>query len=84
LKVASWEKLKRTPGSDANPSVCFESAALPAGFMGHVPVQILRDFDAGWLGLLVAFAVLIWVAALVVFKLGLRRYESGNLIVLRG
>jgi ABC-2 type transport system permease protein len=58
--------------------------ALPAGFMGHVPVQILRDFHAGWLGLLVLFAIVIWATALVTFKLGLRRYESGNLILLRG
>jgi ABC-2 type transport system permease protein len=58
--------------------------ALPAGFMGHVPVQILRDFDAGWLGLLALCACLIWLAALATFKAGLRRYESGNLIVLRG
>jgi ABC-2 type transport system permease protein len=58
--------------------------ALPAGFMGHVPVKILRDFDAGWLGLLALFACFSWAAALAVFRRGLRRYESGNLIVLRG
>jgi hypothetical protein len=33
---------------------------------------------------LLVFTLLIVSAALVVFRMGLRRYESGNLVVLRG
>jgi ABC-2 type transport system permease protein len=58
--------------------------AVPAGFMGHLPVEILRSLDAGRLALLVAFAALTWSIASALFSAGLRRYESGNLMVLRG
>lgn len=58
--------------------------ALPAGFIAHVPVGLLRDFDPAWFALLLGFVVLISALALVVFNAGLRRYESGKLVVLRG
>jgi len=56
---------------------------LPAGFVSTVPVELVREFD--WLRLLwlagaaAAFMGLgIWT-----FHRGLRRYESGNLMMLR-
>jgi ABC-2 type transport system permease protein len=51
---------------------------IPAGFIGYLPVELLRDFE--WQGLLaaVAGAVGYSVLAVVVFGKGLRRYESGN------
>jgi ABC-2 type transport system permease protein len=58
--------------------------AIPAGFIAHIPVEVLRDFDPALLGALTGFAALIWAIALAVFSAGLRRYESGNLVVLRG
>jgi ABC-2 type transport system permease protein len=58
--------------------------AIPAGFIAHIPVEVLRDFDPGLLAALAGFAALIWAVALSVFAAGLRRYESGNLVVLRG
>jgi ABC-2 type transport system permease protein len=57
---------------------------VPAGFISHVPVELLRSFDPGRLALLLGFAVAICGAAWLVFRIGLRRYESGNLVVLRG
>jgi ABC-2 type transport system permease protein len=57
---------------------------LPAAFVGHVPVELLRRFDPLWLGALLGFALALWSMAVLCFRLGLRRYESGNLITLRG
>jgi ABC-2 type transport system permease protein len=57
---------------------------IPAGFMVHLPVEILRVFS--WAGMLeaVVAAVVIWALAILVFRAGLRRYESGNQVTLRG
>src|SRR5712691_2015845 len=55
---------------------------LPAGFVSHVPVELLRSFDPWRMALLLGFAILIVAAAFGVFRIGLRRYESGNLVVL--
>ncbi|MBI3977662.1 MAG: ABC-2 family transporter protein [Chloroflexi bacterium] len=58
--------------------------AIPAAFMAHVPVELLRAFDPLLFAALLGFTVGLWAAALLVFRAGLRRYESGNLISLRG
>lgn len=56
---------------------------IPAGFIAEVPVEMVRRFQWGDLGLLLlgtaAFSSLAWL----VFHRGLRKYESGNLIVMR-
>ncbi len=57
---------------------------IPAGMVGHVPVELLRRFDPLLFVGVIAFAIAFVVVATVVFRLGLRRYESGNLLVLRG
>jgi ABC-2 type transport system permease protein len=58
--------------------------AIPAGFISHVPVQLLRSFDPfQLLGVLAFTAASVGLASLV-FQIGLRRYESGNLVVMRG
>ncbi len=51
---------------------------VPAGFIGFLPSSLVRDFS--WLSLLAAAAGLLAYALLatVVFRAGLRRYESGN------
>jgi len=57
--------------------------ALPAGFINSIPVHIIREFDSRF-ALLLAFAtVVLWAAAILAFQAGLRRYESGNLVVMR-
>lgn len=58
--------------------------AVPAGFVGHVPVELLREFDLLKLALLLGFTAALWTVALLVFRRGLKRYESGNLVVLQG
>jgi ABC-2 type transport system permease protein len=58
--------------------------AIPAAFITHLPVEVLRSFDPIRFAELVGFAVLIAAMAIGAFRLGLRRYESGNLVVLRG
>jgi ABC-2 type transport system permease protein len=56
---------------------------LPAGFIAYLPVQVMRQFAWGPLLAVVGFAAAIAVVARLVFRAGLRRYESGNLLVAR-
>ena len=57
---------------------------IPGAFIGSVPAALLSDFDWGRLGMLVAFAAGLTLAARLLFQRGLRRYESGNLVTVRG
>jgi ABC-2 type transport system permease protein len=57
--------------------------AVPAAFMSHIPVQLLRVFDPAWLAAELAFAGGALALAVFVFYRGLRRYESGNLMLAR-
>jgi len=57
---------------------------IPAAFVGSVPARLLSDFSWARLGLMVAFAAGIALAARVVFYRGLKRYESGNRVTVRG
>jgi ABC-2 type transport system permease protein len=57
---------------------------IPAAFVGSIPAGLLSDFDWGRLAMLVVFTAGIALAARGVFQWGLRRYESGNLVTLRG
>lgn len=61
----------------------FLFTVIPAGFIAYVPVQLLREFSWSWFGGLLAFALGIVVLAALVFRYGLRRYESGNLVLMR-
>ncbi|MHB8575524.1 MAG: ABC transporter permease [Dehalococcoidia bacterium] len=58
--------------------------AIPAAMLGHVPVEQLRRPDPRTLAGIVAFANAAIAIAATMFELGLRRYQSGNLIELRG
>jgi len=57
---------------------------IPAALVGHLPVELLRQFDPLAFLAVLAFAIASLALAAFVFRLGLRRYESGSLIVLRG
>jgi ABC-2 type transport system permease protein len=57
---------------------------IPAAFVGSMPAGLLSDFSWGRLGLMLAFTAGLTLAARLVFQWGLRRYESGNLVVVRG
>ncbi len=58
--------------------------AIPAGFVAYVPVQLLREWSWSLAGLLLGVAAGSLALATLVFYAGLRRYESGNLLAMRG
>lgn len=53
---------------------------IPAGFVGAVPVEIVKGRDGALLLALLGVAVVLWAIATAVFYVGLRRYESGSAI----
>lgn len=54
---------------------------IPAGFISMVPISLIDDFDIKQFALLI-LAVIIWITiAFTVFYKGLKKYESGNLMV---
>jgi ABC-2 type transport system permease protein len=57
---------------------------LPAGFVGFLPVEVVRQPSALLCLAAVGAALGWWLLALGVFALGLRRYESGNRFGARG
>jgi ABC-2 type transport system permease protein len=57
---------------------------IPAAFIGSMPVGLLSDFTLGRLVALLAVTAGLILGARLLFSLGLRRYESGNLVVARG
>ncbi|MEA4883184.1 MAG: ABC-2 family transporter protein [Clostridia bacterium] len=56
---------------------------LPAGFAAFIPVELLRRFSLPLFAGLVAFSIGIACLAAWVFRVGLTRYESGNLLSAR-
>jgi ABC-2 type transport system permease protein len=72
------------------PTVIFNGAVkfalftvIPAGFIAYLPVQLLREFSLPLLGGLLLFTIGMTAAGWLVFRAGLRRYESGNLVLMR-
>ena len=57
---------------------------IPAAFVGSVPAGLLSDFRWERMGLQVAVTGGIVLLSRLVFQRGLRRYESGNLVRVRG
>lgn len=57
---------------------------LPGAVVGSLPVRLMRQFDGRLLAAELGAAVLFALVAVSVFRLGLRRYESGNLLTMRG
>lgn len=57
---------------------------IPAAFVGSVPALLLAEFDWGRLAELLVVTTVLLLIARGVFYLGLRRYESGNLVATRG
>jgi ABC-2 type transport system permease protein len=56
---------------------------VPVGFVTYLPVRLVQHFTVGCALILVTGAVLSMLCAALVFRHGLRRYESGNLVVTR-
>jgi ABC-2 type transport system permease protein len=57
---------------------------LPAGFVSHLPVAILREFSWPILAAALGGATVFAGLALLAFTRGLKRYESGNRFGVRG
>lgn len=57
---------------------------IPAAFVGSIPAMLLAEFQWEQLAGLFAVTVALLLIARGVFSLGLRRYESGNLVTTRG
>lgn len=53
---------------------------IPAGFITGVPVEILRNFNWESLGYMIICAAILFGLAILIFKKGIKKYESGNLI----
>lgn len=56
---------------------------IPAGFITGIPVELLKVFNLQWFLLMILCAVILFSIAIIIFKRGVRRYESGNLINVR-
>jgi ABC-2 type transport system permease protein len=73
------------------PSALFEGITklmlftlIPAAFISYIPVDAIRGLSFNLLGLCWGGSLTILAIAVAVFHLGLRRYESGNLMEMRG
>lgn len=73
------------------PSTLFEGAiklvlftVIPAGLINSLPVESLRNLSLAHAGLALLGALCVLGAGVLMFYVGLRRYESGNLIEMRG
>jgi len=73
------------------PATLFEGAVkillftvLPAGFVNYMPIMALREMSLYYCAMTVAGACAVLAVSIAVFYFGLSRYESGNLMEMRG
>ncbi len=57
-------------------------SVFPAGYVGLLPVEILKQFSWGFLGWQVGASLALCVLAIVLFHVGLKNYASGNRFLL--
>ncbi|MDP7423326.1 MAG: ABC-2 family transporter protein, partial [bacterium] len=57
--------------------------AIPAGFLCYLPVSLVYRFNWNVLAAILAFTGGIMFVSRLVFSIGLKKYESGNLLVLK-
>lgn len=54
---------------------------IPCGFMVFVPAEfIFLSFNVWWILAMIGFATILLIMAFILFKLGLKKYNSGNLM----
>jgi len=56
---------------------------LPIGFITHIPLRLVHDFSWGTFFLLFGVTAMYGLFAFVLYMNGLKKYESGNLIITR-
>lgn len=57
---------------------------IPAGFVAGIPVELLTTFNWPWFLLMMVVTAAFFALSVGVFYKGLRRYESGNMMGMRG
>lgn len=57
---------------------------IPAAFVSYLPIEALHNFSLVEAGLSLLGSIGVTLVAVAVFYHGLRRYESGNLLVMKG
>lgn len=57
---------------------------IPAGFINYLPIEALHRLSLGYAGLALLGSLSVLASGVFVFYHGLRRYESGNLMEMRG
>jgi ABC-2 type transport system permease protein len=69
------------PGSVfEGPATLVLHSLVPAALVAWIPIELFQSFSWSRLGILIGADALVIGAALALFRLGLRRYESGNRI----
>ncbi|MCU4862827.1 ABC-2 family transporter protein [Bacillus cereus] len=56
---------------------------IPAGFVGTLPVDLMKKFNLTNISFLLGFSILITCVSIIMFYLGLRKYESSNIFTFR-
>lgn len=56
---------------------------IPAGFLCEVPVELLKKFNWNSFILLMSVAMGLFGIAIKIFNIGLKRYESGNMLTMK-
>ncbi|MEK4503584.1 ABC transporter permease [Bacillus sp. FSL R12-0069] len=56
---------------------------MPAGIIGFIPVELIKEFDLTKLLSLIGFCIFIAYISTSIFRLGLKKYESNNIFTFR-
>lgn len=57
---------------------------IPVVYSAYFPVRIINNFNWGYLGIVILAVIVYLIIASVIFKKGLKKYESGNSMLMRG
>lgn len=57
---------------------------IPAAFVSHLPIEALHRFSLEMAGLTLLGSIAVTISGVALFYWGLRRYESGNLLLMKG
>lgn len=58
--------------------------AIPAAYMVHIPIKIIEKFNISSFFIILLVTIILICISSCIFKLAMRKYESGNNIALRG